>query len=79
MEDVPVDILVVGGGPVGLTMAAELARHGVRVHIVDKSKASSYLSKVLAVISSHWLCLMVSSWRIRQMSSQSATVFRKAA
>jgi 2-polyprenyl-6-methoxyphenol hydroxylase-like FAD-dependent oxidoreductase len=29
-------VLVVGAGPVGLTMAAELARHGVRARIVDK-------------------------------------------
>ena len=29
------DILVVGAGPVGLTMTAELARHGVRVRIID--------------------------------------------
>jgi 2-polyprenyl-6-methoxyphenol hydroxylase-like FAD-dependent oxidoreductase len=30
------EVLVVGAGPVGLTMAAELARHGVRARIVDK-------------------------------------------
>ena len=30
------DTLVVGAGPVGLTMAAELARHGARCRIVDR-------------------------------------------
>ena len=30
------DVLVVGAGPVGLTMASELARHGVSVRIIDK-------------------------------------------
>jgi 2-polyprenyl-6-methoxyphenol hydroxylase-like FAD-dependent oxidoreductase len=33
------DVLVVGAGPVGLTMAAELARHGVRSRIVEKLAA----------------------------------------
>jgi 2-polyprenyl-6-methoxyphenol hydroxylase-like FAD-dependent oxidoreductase len=30
-------VLVVGAGPVGLTMAAELARYGIAVRIVDKA------------------------------------------
>ena len=29
-------VLVVGAGPVGLTMAAELARHGIRPRIIDR-------------------------------------------
>ncbi|MBR0649388.1 monooxygenase [Roseomonas terrae] len=31
------DVLVVGAGPVGLTMACELARHGIVCRIVDKA------------------------------------------
>jgi 2-polyprenyl-6-methoxyphenol hydroxylase-like FAD-dependent oxidoreductase len=44
-----VDALVVGAGPVGLTMAAELARHGVRCRLVDRSPETSNQSKALAL------------------------------
>jgi 2-polyprenyl-6-methoxyphenol hydroxylase-like FAD-dependent oxidoreductase len=30
------NLLVVGAGPVGLTLAGELARHGVRCRIIDR-------------------------------------------
>lgn len=43
------DVLVVGAGPVGLMMAAELARHDVRVRVIDKSASPSPLSKALAI------------------------------
>jgi 2-polyprenyl-6-methoxyphenol hydroxylase-like FAD-dependent oxidoreductase len=43
------DILVIGAGPVGLTMAAELARFGVKVRIVDKAEARTDKSKALVV------------------------------
>jgi 2-polyprenyl-6-methoxyphenol hydroxylase-like FAD-dependent oxidoreductase len=42
-------VLIVGAGPVGLTLAAELARHGVRCRIVDKAPAPSMHSKALAI------------------------------
>jgi 2-polyprenyl-6-methoxyphenol hydroxylase-like FAD-dependent oxidoreductase len=50
-------VLVVGAGPVGLTMTAELARYGVSVRIVekaaprtDKSKATVMWSRSLAML-----------------------------
>ena len=45
----PVHALVVGAGPVGLTMAAELARHGVPCRIVDKSPEPTDKSKALVL------------------------------
>jgi 2-polyprenyl-6-methoxyphenol hydroxylase-like FAD-dependent oxidoreductase len=44
-----VDVLVVGAGPVGLTMAAELARYGVSVRIVEKAAQRTGKSKALVV------------------------------
>ncbi|MEH2509209.1 2-polyprenyl-6-methoxyphenol hydroxylase-like FAD-dependent oxidoreductase [Nitrobacteraceae bacterium AZCC 1564] len=44
-------VLVVGAGPVGLTMASELARYGVSVRIIDKAPQRNDKSKALAVLS----------------------------
>ena len=41
--------LIVGAGPVGLTMAAELARYGVAVRIVDKAAERTDKSKALVL------------------------------
>lgn len=35
-NEVDVDVIVVGGGPSGLTVAAEAAAHGARVRVLDK-------------------------------------------
>ncbi|HEX8437522.1 FAD-dependent monooxygenase [Archangium sp.] len=43
------DALVVGAGPTGLTMAAELARHGLRCRIVEQLETPSRLSRALVV------------------------------
>jgi 2-polyprenyl-6-methoxyphenol hydroxylase-like FAD-dependent oxidoreductase len=43
------DILVVGAGPVGLTMAAELARHGARCRIIDKLAQPSPYCRAIGI------------------------------
>src|SRR6202035_1633481 len=45
----PLDVLVVGAGPVGLTMACELARNGVRCRIIDKEAVPASTSRALAI------------------------------
>ena len=42
-------VLVVGAGPVGLTLANELVRHGISVRIVDKAAARTDKSKALVL------------------------------
>src|SRR6201985_1740685 len=42
-------ILISGAGPVGLTMAAELARFGVSVRIIDRSPHPTETSRALVV------------------------------
>jgi 2-polyprenyl-6-methoxyphenol hydroxylase-like FAD-dependent oxidoreductase len=43
------DALIIGAGPVGLTMAIELARYGVTVRLVDKASRRSDQSKALVL------------------------------
>jgi 2-polyprenyl-6-methoxyphenol hydroxylase-like FAD-dependent oxidoreductase len=42
-------IMIVGAGPVGLTLACELARYGVQVRIVDKAAQRTDKSKALVL------------------------------
>jgi 2-polyprenyl-6-methoxyphenol hydroxylase-like FAD-dependent oxidoreductase len=42
-------VLIVGAGPVGMTMASELARYGVTVRIVDKAAQRTDKSKALVL------------------------------
>jgi 2-polyprenyl-6-methoxyphenol hydroxylase-like FAD-dependent oxidoreductase len=44
-----VDVLVVGAGPVGLAMAAELSRYGMSVRIIDKAAQRTDKSKALVI------------------------------
>ena len=48
MTDSP-DVLVVGAGPVGLTVAAELARHGVVARIIDRAMVPSRYCRAIGV------------------------------
>src|SRR5580698_6263541 len=43
------DVFIVGAGPVGMTVAAELARYGVSVRIVDKAPQPTDKSKALVL------------------------------
>lgn len=47
MNDVTTDVLILGAGPVGLTLANELARRGVTPVIVDKAPSIREVSKAL--------------------------------
>ncbi|GAA1684336.1 FAD-dependent monooxygenase [Fodinicola feengrottensis] len=51
MTDVDVPILIVGAGPTGLTIARELARHGVRdsIRLIDRAPEASRTSRALVV------------------------------
>ena len=49
MTERPIPVLVVGAGPTGLTMANELARHGVEPRIIDREPAPSITSRALVV------------------------------
>ncbi|HZN73383.1 MAG TPA: FAD-dependent monooxygenase, partial [Micromonosporaceae bacterium] len=49
MTSDPVDVLVVGAGPTGLTLAAELSAHGVRPRLVDRAHDRVHESRALAI------------------------------
>lgn len=44
-----IQVMIVGAGPVGMTLAAELARYGVKVRIVDKAPLRTDKSKALVL------------------------------
>ncbi len=45
MDDVRVPVLVVGGGPVGLSLGIFLRRHGVDTLVVEKRGSTSFLPR----------------------------------
>ena len=48
-DPIPQSVLIVGAGPTGLVLAAELARHGVPSRVIDKALAPSDTSKAIAI------------------------------
>src|SRR5215469_7071131 len=44
-----IDVLVVGAGPTGLTLAAELAAFGVRARLIDRGLDRVHESRALAI------------------------------
>jgi 2-polyprenyl-6-methoxyphenol hydroxylase-like FAD-dependent oxidoreductase len=50
MQDTDVQVLIIGAGPVGLFLANECARRGLRWRIVEARSRQSVHSKALAVM-----------------------------
>src|ERR1700754_2288802 len=48
-QDMKSQVLIIGAGPVGLTLAAELARYGVSVRVVDKAAQRTDKSKAVVL------------------------------
>ena len=49
-----IQVLVVGAGPAGLFMAAELNRHGVSCRIVDKNDGPTHDSRAASIQAARW-------------------------
>jgi 2-polyprenyl-6-methoxyphenol hydroxylase-like FAD-dependent oxidoreductase len=49
MTDSPLDVLVVGAGPTGLTLAAQLAAFGVTPRVIDRGHDRVHESRALAI------------------------------
>jgi len=47
--EIPIDVLIVGAGPTGLTLAAQLRSFGVPFRIVDRNPTAAHESRALAV------------------------------
>ena len=69
------DVLIVGAGPVGLTLAIECQRYGVSFRIIDKAPGHSAYSKALAIWSGTLEHLAVNN--LARVNNQLQTVLWK--
>lgn len=44
------DVLVVGAGPTGLTLAAQLLARGIRTRVIDKDPGTPHLSRAIGIV-----------------------------
>lgn len=56
-SDTDVDVLIIGAGPVGLTLAAYLVKYGLTCVIIDKREPEKKLKRAIAVNTSSLLAL----------------------
>ena len=49
METIKTDVVIIGAGPTGLSLACQLARHGIDFVVVEKNEGVTRFSKALGV------------------------------
>lgn len=61
MSQAPIDVLIVGAGPVGLFLANECTRRGLKARIIEANASQSQHSKALAIFPR---TLEILTWRV---------------